>query len=355
MERGKALYCHHPFTRLEIKADGRAYCCCEGWLPTPLGNVLDSNLVDLWQNSAIASRIRESVIDQSFRYCTSCPYLPGTGGPVQENMPSELPSPERIGVLKLDYDQSCQLACPSCRTHHSKHWVDDVKVSAIHEAVLASGALDIVDQLYVTGAGDPFASKLYWELLRNLPDLSSNPRMTIFLHTNGLLLDKDRWEAMPEARKRVTDVGISVDAATPGTYKHIRGGSWSKLWDNIAFLNQVRSRRSTRPIILGMFYTVQAANFRELVPFVKMAIASRANWISVTAMRNWGTFTTAEYESRAVHQPHHPQHEEWLRVLEDPILKDPRVIIERFDPRHIGQGVLGEEEAASLHQLRRNP
>lgn len=352
LSEDKALYCEHPFTRLEIKADGRAFCCCEGWLPTPLGNVLESNLVNLWRNSAIAAQIRESIVDQSFRYCTACPYLPGTGGPVSFNWPSELPNADRIGLLKLDYDQSCQLACPSCRTHHSRHWVNHDKVKEIHDAVLASGVLDLVDQLYVTGAGDPFASKLYWEFLQNLPDLSRNPKMTIFLHTNGLLLDQDHWEAMPEARKRVTDIGISIDAATPETYKYIRGGSWSKLWDNIAFLNHLRARRNiVRPIVLGMFYTVQAANFRELVPFVKMAIAGRANWINVTAMRNWGTFTGADYESRAVHQPYHPQHAEWLRVLEDPILKDPRVILERFDPKNVGQGVLPEKE--TLHTLRR--
>ena len=26
------MFCPLPFTRLEIKADGSVYCCCEGWL-----------------------------------------------------------------------------------------------------------------------------------------------------------------------------------------------------------------------------------------------------------------------------------------------------------------------------------
>ena len=174
------MFCPRPFSHCEINENGNVYCCCEDWLPEPLGNVLDDDLLTIWKGPA-AIKIRESIVDGSFRHCTACPFLPGPGGPL--TLGTKTYPIDRISTLKLDYDQSCNLTCPSCRLVHSSKFVNHDKILKIHEAVLESGALNRTDQLYVTGAGDPFASKMYWHFLRNLPDLSTNPNLTIFLHT----------------------------------------------------------------------------------------------------------------------------------------------------------------------------
>lgn len=331
------MFCPYPFTRLEIKADGRVYCCCEGWLPKDLGNVLEQDLMEIWRGSA-AREIRSSVLDGSFRYCTACPYLPGPGGPVTPSTPFKISS-ERIGTLKLDYDQTCQLTCPSCRVTHSRNFVDVPKVNLIHERVLSSGVLNHTDLLYVTGAGDPFASPLYWNFLKTLPDLPDNPDLEIFLHTNGLLCDERHWDELGDNRRKVTHVGISVDAGTAATYRENRQGSWDKLWDNIEFLNRVQA--SGTKLMLGMFYTVQANNFRELIPFTRLAFTHNARWLSVTALRNWGTYSQEEYMKRAMHLPSHPDHAEWTRVLADPaIAQDHRINLDRFNPKFVDQDVI---------------
>jgi hypothetical protein len=219
-------------------------------------------------------------------------------------------------------------------------FVDVGKVRRVHEAILASEVLDQLDQLYVTGAGDPFASPLYRQLLADLPDLCGREdRPTVFLHTNGLLLDEAHWEAMGRTRDRVVGVGISVDAATSATYRLNRGASWTRLWDNVKFVNrlQVEARRAGRQLTLGMFFTVQANNFRELVPFTRLAFNHDVAWVVVSALRNWDTYTTEEYEGRAVHLPTHPEHAEWRTVLADEQLADPRVVLDSFDPRYTHQ------------------
>lgn len=339
------MYCPHPFSRLEIKADGRCYVCCEGWLPKSIGNVLDGNLLDIW-NSHEVNEIRGSILDGSFRFCKACPYLPAGGGPVINRQISDVrPDHSRVDVLKLDYDQSCNLSCPSCRVVHSSEFVDVPKVKRIHEAVVNSGILNITNTLYVTGAGDPFASNLYWDFLQNLHlmDLSQNPRMKIFLHTNGLLFDEAHWENMGETRNRVTDVGISVDAATPATYKENRRASWNKLWRNIEFINRLQDQG--RKITLGMFFTVQNNNFREVIPFTRLAFNHRASWISITALRNWGTYTDEDYARRAVHIPGHPNYEEFKKIINDPALKNPRIVLDSFNPEYTNQDVISNPEA----------
>jgi MoaA/NifB/PqqE/SkfB family radical SAM enzyme len=336
------MYCPNPFDRLEIKANGDAYCCCEGWLPKPLGNVLEQNLVEIWHDAS-AREIRDSILDDSFRYCVACPYRPGPGGPVVRTSPPR-PSADRIKTLKLDYDQTCNLTCPSCRVTHSRNFVDVPLVTRIHEAVTSSGVLDLVDRLYVTGAGDPFASPLYWNFLKELPELPQNPTLEIFLHTNGLLCDERHWDELGQNQRRVTEIGISVDAATASTYKTNRQGSWNKLWDNIDFINRLQA--SGKKLMLGMFYTVQANNFREVIPFTRLAFGHRVSWISITALRNWGTYTEADYRGRAVHLPDHPDYAEFRRTIESEVLtRDPRIVLDNFNPRHTNQDVICNPEA----------
>jgi radical SAM protein with 4Fe4S-binding SPASM domain len=341
MVLGSIMYCPHPFSRVEIKANGDVYCCCEGWLPKSLGNILEASFDAIWQGK-VAAEIRRTVVDGSFRYCTACPYLPGPGGPVvADSLQSS--SLERIATLKLDYDQSCNLACPSCRTAHSSKFVDLPKVQRIHDAVLASGILERVDQLYVTGAGDPFASPVYWPMLQNFPVLKSNSNLKLFLHTNGQLFDVEHWEAMSSIQSRVTDVGISVDAACEKTYRLNRRSSWSHLWDNIDFINALQE---SRPITLGMFFTVQANNFREILPFVRMAFNHNVSWVSITALRNWGTYTKDEYRERAVHLPGHPLHADFREIICSRHLTDNRkIVLDSFDPNHAEQTVIGNAEA----------
>jgi MoaA/NifB/PqqE/SkfB family radical SAM enzyme len=319
---------------MEIKSNGCVYGCCEGWMPQPLGNVLDTPLVDIWQGPK-AKEVRASIMDGSFRFCTACPYLPGPGGPVVEASPAGQPTTTRIRTLKMDYDQSCNLTCPSCRVEHSNQFVDLKLVKQIHEKVMSSGIVELTDQLYITGAGDPFASPVFWPLLQDFPMTSHKPK--IFLHTNGQLFDARHWELMASSRELIADVGISVDAACEKTYTENRRASWTRLWNNVDFVNFLQADRQ---ITLGMFFTVQANNYRELIPFLRLAFNHNVEWISITALRNWGVYTDYDYAIRAVHVPGHPMHEDFKAVLADPMLKDKRIIVDTFNPRHTSQATL---------------
>jgi MoaA/NifB/PqqE/SkfB family radical SAM enzyme len=202
--------------------------------------------------------------------------------------------------------------------------------------MLDSGVLKRTAQLYITGSGDPFASELYWSFLKALPSIEHHKDMRIFLHTNGLLFDKSHWAEMGAARELVSEVGISVDASTAATYKANRGASWDTLWSNIGFINELQ--KSGQNLMLGMFYTVQANNFRETIPFVRLAFNYGAAWISITALRNWGTYSPEDYQSRAVHLPAHPQYEEFRAMISDPYLAhNRRVILDSFNPGYTWQ------------------
>lgn len=125
------LFCSKPFEWFETtQLDGRGavYLCCPSWLETPVGNLRHQSVEEIW-NSEHAQRIRASIFDGTFSYCnrSRCPYLQTESGPVSRVESVTDPNLKKViaeratrlpyGPRKIicTYDQSCNLACPSCR------------------------------------------------------------------------------------------------------------------------------------------------------------------------------------------------------------------------------------------------
>jgi radical SAM protein with 4Fe4S-binding SPASM domain len=316
------MFCNNPFSMLTILENGDVYPCCTRWLDKPVGNILANHLMDIWRGARIGD-VRSSVLDGSFRHCTRCPYLPGPKGFVtvegkatfssRWGRPGSEPwTTDRIGILKLDYDQTCNLVCKGCRTFPSSLWVNRDKIQAIHEALLSSGILSHVGCLYVTGAGDPFASVLYRTLLKDLTLVTKGSCPSVWIHSNGLLFTPRAWEDLGATTEKVSGISVSVDAACDDTYRLNRGGSWSRLLENLRFISALRS---TRDIELILYFVVQSNNFHEMPEFVRMAEGFSASRVDFIALQNWGTFTSDEYADRAVHLPGHSLHQSLLGVL----------------------------------------
>ena len=320
------MFCANPFTDLQINTSGDVLCCCEEWLPFPLGNLLTDRLEDIW-NGRAAKQIRRSVCDGNFEFCVCCQHLPGP-----RNTVTEAPDPtiqiapdlsvHRIRTLMLNYDRSCNLACPSCRRRSFKSDINEVQ--RIHQAMLASGVLKRSDNIYVTASGDPFSSPTFYQFLMSLPVLAPHlPR--VILHTNGLLLDRSHWENLGNTRELVDTIIISVDASTERTYRINRGGNWRELWKNIEFASQLRREGKIRK--LAMRYVIQDNNVDELIPFCQLVTQYQTDDISAYHLRNWGTFTEVEYRQRAVHLPDHPRHQNYVAVMTSPYLTTNRCVI----------------------------
>lgn len=333
------LFCPKPFEHFELSYDG-CYVCCPGWLPKPVGRFPGPNPLAAW-NGEQAQSIRRSILDGSFRYCTCCPFLTSGKDPLvrRDRVTNERHLAiiregrvvmDRVSRLHLTYDRTCNLSCPSCRTRRlSAHGAQLNQLRAFHASVVTPELLRTLDCLYMTGSGDPFASPIFGRLLRTL-DAADFPRLRLELHTNGLLLDPKTWEKMKAAQPLVDMIEISIDAADPKTYaENRRGGNWERLQSNLAFVAKLR--RDDRFRHLRLSFVVQSNNWREMGRFFRLAHSHAADSIQFTALRNWGTFSTEEYSSRAVHLPAHPENGLFMAQLQTtPELRDPRVVIEDF-------------------------
>jgi len=313
--------CSRPFEWFEVHPDGSAFLCCPAWLKRPAGNLLRQSVEQIW-NGPIAREIRKSILNGSFHNCSQsrCPHLLNRTTPVCH--PDQLVDPvvqEAVSAsrsrltyrprqLNLCFDQSCNLACPSCRTQPQLASGKELELAQQLSRIVQTELLPYARSVTLSGFGDPFGSSTYLALLKKL-NRRDFPRLQhVRLHTNGQLLTKQMWQSLPDLQSLISEIEISIDAATAETYRINRpGASFSRLLENLEFL-------STKDIKLTLSMVIQANNWREAPQLFELAQRFDAS-IYLSQLVNWGTFSREDYLQRAVHSTGHPQHQNLVKLL----------------------------------------
>ena len=322
-------FCSLPFDELDV-LDGKSHLCCASWLPQSVGDLAEQPWREVW-NSDTA----QSILDGSFRFCnkTACPKIADNKLPrkdqlvansdrwrdVIENFRTRLAhAPERVN---LAYDQTCNLSCPSCRTGKV---AADAATRARFDKLQDEQILPLLRQVklaFITGSGDPFASRNFRNLLDRLGP-EDYPDLRFQVMTNGMLFTPREWDRFPTLHGRTAFLRISLDAATGPTHELLRRGArWPVMEQNLAFAAKLRSEGLIDRLEIS--FTVQVDNFAEMGDAVDLARHYNADNISFTRLTNWGTFTAEQYAQKAVFMPGHSQHGDFLQYMRDPRLRDP--------------------------------
>jgi hypothetical protein len=334
------LFCSKPFEWFEVsrgREEGDAFLCCPSWLETPVGNLTRDSVEESWNGEA-AQRIRRSILDGTFEYCNAarCPFLQTRSGPVQRV--EDVTDPDLRAVIdggltvlpygprsvNCSYDRSCNLSCPSCRTQVIVESRSRERIFGIQEKI-NNDALADARLLYITGSGDPFGSPFFRRWLQTMRRSDMPQLQVLHLHTNAQLWTPRMWETIPEdIRALVKRADISIDAAEPETYAvNRRGGRFDVLLRNLEFISGLRADGPLE--WLGINMVVQANNFAQMPAFVRLGQRFGVDTVYFHQLVNWGTFSDAEFASRAVHLPGHPQHAALRDVLDDPTFDEPIV------------------------------
>ncbi len=334
-------FCSKPFEFFELTPNGDVQCCCWKWLPKIIGNLHENDMMEVW-NSETVREIRASILDGSFKYCQKevCPEIQNGRLPYKEEI-SEPDLKEIIEnkttvlkkkpkTLNLAYDRTCNLSCPSCRTEKivikGKEYD---KTLQLQERLLAGG-LEDAQIVIVTGSGDPFASKLYRDLLTDL-DAEKYPQLTVHLMTNGQLFTPSAWAKWKKSHKVIKAVQISMDAASEETYRIVRrGGTFQVLLDNLEFVASLRRKGELEWVRTD--FVVQQANYKEMKRYVEYSKSFGFDLAGLSMINDWGTFGSEEFSFQAIQDPAHPEHSQFLDVLQDPIFDDPIVYLGNLTP-----------------------
>ncbi|MFN8392915.1 MAG: radical SAM protein [Bdellovibrionota bacterium] len=341
LEDFSQFYCPKAFTNFEVFRTGEVFVCCGSLLPASIGNVYDSDFKSIW-NSDAAQKIRASIHDGSFRYCSrTCTNIRTKNLPLKrdvEALPQELYRSSRISnnkllvlqdgpkTVNLAHDYTCNLSCPSCRRGMKS--ADSKRREALDQVFERgiSPLLAHTRDLQIAGDGDPFASKHYRQILSAL-SVEKYPTLKLRLLTNGVLFDENEWNNFANIHPLLADISISIDAATPETYELVRrGGDWARLMNNLEFLGE--RRREGKFPVLSLNFVVQQRNFREMAAFVELGKRFNADRIFFQPVHNQTeSFTQTEFRDADILNPSHPDYTAFQESLYHPLLSDPVVRI----------------------------
>ncbi|GAB6038256.1 hypothetical protein JCM15519_28150 [Fundidesulfovibrio butyratiphilus] len=210
--------CPNPFVYAELRPEGRIAPCC--YLEPFAGDIRRDGLETVW-NSPRAKALRASILDGSYRFCDPArcagmqkalaglrgetvarayqtPYelmraseldAAGLGWLIRLDPRAPVPAPS---IVSLEDDPTCTLSCPSCRTAPLKlDPGESLALSPIHQD-LADRLDRAGGELWLCGAGDPFASPAYRNFLETF-DPTARPRLRLRIDTNADLLTPKMW------------------------------------------------------------------------------------------------------------------------------------------------------------------
>lgn len=334
--------CSAPFVQLDV-LERSTHQCCASWLHTSAGDLSTSGADEVW-NSDNAQAVRASIHDGSYRHCNkmTCPKIQAgdlTDASeaadwsedwrtiIEEKLTTLQRGPE---IVNLAYDRTCNLSCPSCRT---QKWAADEATRARFDAMQQRAILPLLKNartVFVTGSGDPFASKNFRRLMTQL-DATEYPDLRFQIMTNAMLFTPKQWAEFPTLHGRVKTMKISIDAATGQTHELLRRGArWPVMLANMTYAGELHAAGLIDHFEL--VFTVQSENYREMGDAVTLMDEVGASGIYFARLTNWGTFDDAEYAKKAVFLPGHPEHEAFLSAMQDPRLRRQEVILGDLHP-----------------------
>ncbi len=339
-------FCEQPFTMIltlsghNSKPDTYA-CNCAAWLPYPLPESrLDDAEEDgdVW-NGPEARELRRSILEGDFSYCSllMCPYIVKGSLPkrddvtdpvmrdIIDNKRTHIASPPRR--ISLGHDDSCNIACPSCRSEiiTARNSAREVMDSFVDRNILPR-MQDAEVELYLSGDGDPIGSKHYRRLLHSL-DPVRHRGVSVYLQSNGLLITPREWESLAHVQHLIKGMIISIDAAEAATYEDVRRpGKWETLTSNMEFIANLRRTGAIGWLIIN--FVVQKKNFEQMPAFVELGqhwSVDRVVFSKIFYTPRAGTLESADFAANAIADDDHPDHPRFLEVLKHPILRSKEV------------------------------
>jgi MoaA/NifB/PqqE/SkfB family radical SAM enzyme len=268
------LFCKLPFGRISIDDDGNIWpACCPDWLKFPMGNVFTQSWDDIWYGEA-ATKLRDSMYDGSLEYCkwNWCPNIAAAQAGIQN--PHVIPHKDRPAAwtpappihLNMNYDQTCNLKCPSCRTDFIQYKGEKLEKVQYIQQYVEKQILPTVESIALTGVGDPFYSPVLRDFLINFDSQKYPNIKTIHFHTNGLLFDEKMYDKMKGIHHLRLSTDISIDAASADVYSKVRPpGNWNRLTQNLAFIKSLDNL-----VLLGISMVVQQDNYMQMEQFVEL-------------------------------------------------------------------------------------
>lgn len=299
-------------------ATGEVYMC--GWTRYKLGNLTDYNIEELWQSEK-AEIFRKSLLDGSYHYChrKGCPYLANNK---MDEMMVEYKVPEYPKYCSLSYEQQCNYVCKCCRKEHYIPLLSEKdNFKKIETEVYKF--INNLEMLSANGVGEVFCSNSTLELLSKV---KYNEKLAINLESNGSLFNEKNWNKINNLGRHNLSVSITVHSFNEDTYQFLSGTKLpiSNIINNLHFISNLRKEGIINNLEIAT--VVCERNFREMPEFVQFCLDEfEADTIRLRFFNPHGVEPVSTEWFFDVRNPYHPYYEEFVKVMQHPVLKHPKV------------------------------
>lgn len=305
--------CMAPFSEIEIDEDGNVNCCCvqytNGYF---FGNIYEQTFDEIW-NGKKAKEFRQNLIDNKYTHCNRGICNFGRLAPTNNKKSLDADYPKFVTIA---YDRTCNLKCITCRD------------SIIRESKFSSQEIEEniekyylpicknAEELVLNSIGECLISKHSRTLIKKASEKYPNLKFNIM--TNGLVCNEIVLKNLGLYGKLST-IQVSIHAATKETYDKItRTSNFKYVMKNLKWLSEEKKKGKIPTVIIN--FVVNSLNYKEMPDFVQLA-----KDLDITAsfweLQKWSgnTEMLKNYENYAVFNRKHPQFQDLLEILKNPI------------------------------------
>jgi MoaA/NifB/PqqE/SkfB family radical SAM enzyme len=188
--------------------------------------------------------------------------------------------------VEIELTNRCNLACIQClRSQGLKPYeLGDMRLED-YQRILAQ--FPRLLSVCLNGFGEPLMHPRFAEIVAYTRGVL--PWAKIMIYSNGTLLTKELGDDLIGAG--LTEVNVSIDAATPETYRKVRrGGRFDLVHENLRELLRRRRERKAKLPLVGVNFVMLNDNEGELVPFIEQAAELGVDYVNCItyATYDWG-------------------------------------------------------------------
>lgn len=166
-------------------------------------------------------------------------------------------------LLTIETTSVCNLRCVMCG-HGARPRDDSYEHFPESLTPRLRGVIRRASHVQLHGLGEPLMNPAFWKML----ELTSADQH-VQINSNGQLLDPDKVDRI--LATSLSEISFSLDAATPETYRRIRGADFGRVVGNLRFLIEQRRRLGKASPHVSMNMTLMRENIEEAVRFVELA------------------------------------------------------------------------------------
>lgn len=313
---------------------GFVHTCCWGRRLPLVGSVLESDIPQM-RHGEIMQKTLRAMLQGDYSLCQwetgDCIFA--ANGTLKDHMVDIEDAdsiPDYPRTLFLSFENSCNYNCTCCNAHNggkecipveSRETLDTIE-SKVREA------LPHIRQISANGGGEFFCSPRLMRLLSEWKPLAPKEECSVIIETNGSLFTPENWKKIENVGNFHLTVAITVMSFQEDVYQHLSGTTLpiSNLESNLRFVRSLREQGIINYLELAT--VVQEENFREMPELARRCLDE----FGADCFRFRPIFPGGIYDENIqwfmdMRNPEHPYFKQYQKMREDPIFKDPRVLI----------------------------